>query len=120
VANVNRVFLLGRLTREPELRFTNSQTPVVELGMALHRQWTTSDGQHREETTFVEVVLWDRRAEAAVSHLHKGSSLFVEGRLELHEWVDDRNQPRKILRVVGDNVQFLDPKPDSPGGARNV
>jgi single-strand DNA-binding protein len=78
--NLNRVFLLGRTTRDPEIRYTPKGVPVVELGLAINRTWS-EDGQKHEETTFVDVTLWGRTAEIAQQYLRKGSPVFIEGRL---------------------------------------
>lgn len=116
MANVNKVILIGRLTRDPELRYTPSQVPVTELGLAINRvMGGGQDGERREETTFVDVTVWDRQAENCCQYLTKGQHAYVEGYLRLESW-DDKNNPgqkRTKLSVVAQNVQFLD------GGRRN-
>jgi single-strand DNA-binding protein len=107
MANLNRVFLLGNVTRDPELRYTPKGTAIANLGLALNRVWT-EDGEKRQETTFVDVTLWGRQAEVAVQYLKKGRSVFIEGRLQLNTWDDKQTgQKRSRMIVVGENLQFL-------------
>lgn len=114
MANLNKVFLIGRLTRDPELRYTQGGTAVAEFGLAVNRSYTTSSGEKREETTFVDVIVWRRRAELVCEYMSKGSPIFIEGRLELDTWETPDGQRRSKLRVVADNFQFL----GSGGGPR--
>jgi single-strand DNA-binding protein len=115
MANLNKVFLIGRLTRDPELRYTQSGTAVAEFGLAINRNFTTSTGEKREETTFVDVIVWRRKAEVVCEYLGKGAPLFVEGRLELDTWETNDGQKRSKLRVVADNFQFLQAGPGARG-----
>jgi single-strand DNA-binding protein len=116
--NINRVFLAGRLTRDPELRYTPKGMQVCEIGLAVNRITKTEDGQTHEETTFVDITLWGRTAEIAQQYLHKGSPCFVEGRLQLDTWEDKQTgQKRSKLRVVGEHMQLLGdgrPRESSP------
>jgi single-strand DNA-binding protein len=113
MTSFNRVFLLGRLTRQPEIRYTPKGTPVAEIGLATNRVWTDEENRKREEATFVEVIFWARLAEIAQRHLHKGSPAFVEGRLHLDTWEDKQTgQKRSRLRVIGENLQLLGNKED--------
>lgn len=107
MANFNRVLLIGRLTRDPELRYTPSGSAVTDFGLATNRVWTGQDGQKHEETTFVDITLWARSAEVASEYLHKGDPVFIEGRLQLDQWTDKEGQRRSRLRVVGERMQFL-------------
>ena len=119
MANLNKVFLIGRLTRDPELRYTQSGTAVAEFGLAVNRNFTTSAGEKREETTFVDVIVWRRRAEVICEYLGKGSPIFIEGRLELDTWETQDGQKRSKIRVVTDNFQFLGgPRSEDRGGGR--
>jgi single-strand DNA-binding protein len=114
MGSLNRVYLLGRLTHDPELRHTPKGIAVVEIGLAISRTWTDA-GEKREETTFVEVVLWARLAGIAQQYLRKGSKVFIEGRLQLDSWEDKQTaQKRSRLRVVGENLQLLDDRPRAP------
>ena len=107
MASLNKVFLLGNLTKEPDLRaFPNGQS-VCDLRLAVSRRFT-SNGQEQEETCFVDVVVWGRAANNCRQYLSKGSQVMVEGRLQLDTW-EDRNGggQRSRLRVVAENVQFM-------------
>ena len=107
MASLNRVFLIGNLTRDPELRYIPSGTAVTDIGLAVNRNWTGQDGQKHEEATFVDITLWARQAEIASEYLHKGDPVFIEGRLQLDQWTDKEGQKRSRLRVVGERMQFL-------------
>ncbi|MCZ6689490.1 MAG: single-stranded DNA-binding protein [Planctomycetota bacterium] len=112
MASLNKVFLMGNLTRDPELRFIDSGTPVAEFGMAINRNWKDSSGASKEEVCFVDVTCWGRRAEVANEYLRKGRPVFVEGRLKFDSWeAKDGGGKRSKLRVVADNFQFLGGRP---------
>jgi single-strand DNA-binding protein len=112
--NLNRVFLIGNLTRDPEVRFTPKGTQVVDLGLAVNRIYSAENGEKKTETTFVDVTLWGRQAEVAGQYLTKGRAVFIEGRLQLDAW-DDKStgQKRTRLRVVGENMQLLPNRAES-------
>jgi single-strand DNA-binding protein len=111
MASLNRVLLMGRVTRDPEIRSTPKGTPVAELSLALNRTWTDDRDEKREEVTFVDVTLWGRLGEIAQQYLTKGSPVFIEGRLHLDTWEDKLSgQNRSRLRVIGENLQFLGTK----------
>lgn len=105
--NLNKVFLAGRLTRDPQLRYTPNGTAVCDIGLAVNRVFTDASGQRREETCFVECVLWSKMAELCARHLRKGSPIFIEGRLSYETWESKDGQKRSRLRVVGENFQFM-------------
>jgi single-strand DNA-binding protein len=115
MASLNKVFLIGNLTRDPQLRYTPSGTAVADVGIAVNRAWTGQDGQKHEEVTFVDVTLWARQAELAGEYLSKGRPVFIEGRLQLDQWQDKEGQKRQRLRVVGERMQFLG-APSGRGG----
>src|SRR2546422_10909052 len=103
MANFNKVLLMGNLTRDPEVRYTPKGTAVAAIGLAVNRVWTTDTGEKKEEVTFVDVDLWSRNAEIAGQYLHKGSPLFVEGRLQLDTWDDKQTgQKRSKIKVVAE------------------
>ena len=103
MADYNRVILLGRLTRDVELKYTASNLAVTELGLAVTDRRRNANGENVEETTFVDVTLWGRQAEVASEYLNKGSPVFIEGRLKLDQWEDKQSgQKRSKLRVVGE------------------
>jgi single-strand DNA-binding protein len=113
MANLNRVLLIGNLTRDPELRYTPKGTAVTEIGLAVNRIYSGEDGEKKEETTFVDVTLWARQAEVAGQYLKKGRPVFIEGRLQLDTWDDKQTgQKRSRLRVVAENLQLLGSRPE--------
>jgi single-strand DNA-binding protein len=105
---LNRVILSGRLTRDPEVRYTPAGHAVATLAMAVNRPYKDQAGTWQEETCFVSVVAWDRQAESAGQQLKKGSSLFVEGRLTSRSWETPEGQKRQVLEVRAERLQFLD------------
>src|SRR6266436_7844860 len=118
MANLNRVVLIGNLTRDPDLRYTPKGTAVAELGVAVNRVYSGENGAKQEETTFVDVTLWARQAEIAGQYLKKGRPVFIEGRLQLDTWDDKQTgQKRSRLRVVAENMQMLGSRGDSEAGS---
>jgi single-strand DNA-binding protein len=109
MADLNRVFLMGSLTFDPELRRTPSGTAVSELRLVTSRTWTSREGERREEKLFIDVTVWDRQAEVCCERLKKGSGIHVEGSLKMDTW-DDKStgEKRSKIRVQADRVQFLD------------
>jgi single-strand DNA-binding protein len=115
--DLNKVFLMGRLTFDPELRRTPSGTAVTELRMATGRSWTGRDGERREETLFIDVTVWDRQAETCCQYLRKGSALHVEGYLRVDSWDDKTTgEKRSKIRVQAERVQFLDARRNDGAG----
>ena len=117
--SVNRVFLMGNLTRDIELKHTPSDQSVATIGLAVNRTYKTREGESREETTFVDCEAWGRTAEVMSQYLCKGRPVFIEGRLKLDQW-DDRESGKKRskLKVVIDNFQFVDSKGGDGGGSK--
>ncbi|VVM04560.1 Single-stranded DNA-binding protein [Methylacidimicrobium cyclopophantes] len=107
MANLNRVFLIGNLTRDPEVRYTPKGTAVGDLSMAVNTSIRGQDGQVKEETCFVDVVAWGRQAETAKEFLQRGSPVFVEGRLQFEQWETREGEKRNRLRVRAERIQFL-------------
>jgi len=105
-ASMNRVILVGNLTKDPELKFITSGSAVANFRMAINRKWKDAQGQQKEEVCFVGVVVWGKQAEACGEYLKKGSPVMVEGRLQFREWEKDGDK-RSILEVVAERVQFL-------------
>ncbi|MFG0331465.1 MAG: single-stranded DNA-binding protein [Phycisphaerales bacterium] len=108
MSSFNKVLLMGNLTRDVELRFTPNNQPVANIGLAVNRRYTTSSGEKREETTFVDCEAWGRTAEVMNQYLRKGRPVFIEGRLKLDTWQDKDGGNRSKLRVVVENFQFID------------
>jgi single-strand DNA-binding protein len=118
MANLNRVLLIGNLTRDPEVRYTPKGTAVADIAIAINRIYSGDDGEKKEETTFVDVTLWSRQAEVAQEYLKKGRQVFIEGRLQLDTWDDKQTgQKRSRLRVVAENMQMLGSRGDSEPGS---
>jgi single-strand DNA-binding protein len=114
MASFNRVILVGNLTRDVDVRFTKTGTPVTDLGLAVNDRVKRND-EWVDETTFVDVTLWGRTAEIAGEYLTKGSPVLIEGRLKLDTW-EQEGQKRYKLHVVGERMQMLGGKPGSGGG----
>ena len=106
MANFNRVFLMGNLTRDPEMRYTPSGTAVVNFGMAVNRRFTDQNGEKKEETCFVRISVFGKQGENCNQYLSKGSPVFIEGRLQYRTWETD-GQKRNSLDVVAERVQFM-------------
>lgn len=104
--NVNKVILVGRLTRDPEIRTTPTGQSVATIGMATNNFWTDKSGQKQEKTEFHTVILWGRQAEIAGQYLTKGQELFVEGRLQTREYTAKDGSQRRVTEVVGENMQL--------------
>ena len=107
MTSLNKVFLIGNLTRPPELRYTPSGTAVADLRLAVNRNYTTQGGDKREETSFLTVVVWSKQAESCGEYLDKGSPVLVEGRLQTREWEGKGGQKRSVVEVVAERVQFM-------------
>ena len=107
MANVNKVILIGNLTRDPQLRYTPNQKAVCEFGMAINRKWRTDTGETKEEVCFVDCNIWGKRGEALQKYVTKGQQLFVEGHLTFDQWEGKDGQKRSRLRVTVDNFEFL-------------
>lgn len=111
MASLNKVFLIGNITRQPELRYTPGGSAVTTLGVAVNRRFKDSSGALKEEVTFVDVSVFSKTAEACAQYLQKGSPVFVEGRLHLRKWETPDGQSRTKLDVTAERVQFLSRKP---------
>ena len=111
---VNKVILVGNLGRDPEARYTQSGTPVTTLNLATTRKWKGRDGQLQEETEWHRIVAWQKLAELCAQYLHKGSKIYVEGRLQTRKYQAQDGSDRYTTEIVAETVKFLDPK----GGAQ--
>jgi len=112
MAYYNKVILIGNLTRDPQMSYLPSQTPVVEFGLAINRRWRGQDGQQRDETCFIDCRAYGRSAETINQYMVKGRSILIEGRLQFDTWEGKDGTRRSKHRVVVENFQFV-----SPGGA---
>lgn len=106
--DLNRATIIGRLTRDPELRSLPSGRSVASFSVATNRQWTDANGQRQKQVEYHNVVVWARLAETAGQYLRKGSRLYVEGRLQTREWTGQDGAKRTRTEIVGDNFIMLD------------
>lgn len=111
---LNRVILIGRLTRDPELRYTPSGVPTARFNLAVDRPFTDSQGQRG--TDFIDIVTWRKLAETVANNLNKGRLVAVEGRLQIRSYDDSQGVRRKAAEVVAETVRFLDWPKDKDGG----
>ena len=116
MANYNKVFLMGNLTRDPQLRYTPNKQAVCDFGIAINRKWKGADGQMHEEVCFVDCTAWAGRAEAISKYLTKGQPIFVEGRLNFRTWDGPDGKKRSKLDVVIEQFQFIGSKGGGQGG----
>lgn len=105
--NLNKVFLIGNLTRDPELRHTAQGTSVASFSLAVNRNYKGSDGEFKKETNFFNIVVWNKLGENCAKYLSKGRSALVEGRLQNRSYETQDGQKRTITEIIADNVQFL-------------
>lgn len=108
---LNKIILMGRLTRDPELRRTQSGTPVTSFSIAVDRDFKSQNGE--KETDFIDIVTWRNTAEFVSKYFTKGRMAVVEGRLQIRDWTDNNGQKRRTAEVVADNVYFGDSKQES-------
>ena len=105
---MNKVFLIGRLTRDPELRYTGNNTPVATFSLAVNRNFTNQSGER--EADFINIVVWRKQAENVKNYIGQGSQVAIDGRIQTRNYEDQNGQKRYVTEVVADNVQFLDTK----------
>lgn len=118
MSDLNRVILTGRLTADPDLRYTQSGRALVRFDMAVNRRWVNPEtGQAEEEATFVPVVVWGKQAETCAAWLRKGRQVAVEGRLRIRSFETQNGDRRRVAEIVAQTVLFLGPKPEMPEGS---
>jgi single-strand DNA-binding protein len=120
--SVNKVFLMGNLTQDVQLKHTANNTAIAKFGMAVNRRYRNSNGEMQEETTFIDCEAWARTAETMAKYLNKGRPVFIEGRLRLNEWQDRDGNKRSKLLVVVDTFTFVDSRQGggNQGGSRQT
>jgi len=117
MASLNKVMIIGNLTRDPEVRYTPKGSAVCDMAIAVNRRYVTDSGERQEEVTYLDIVLWNKQAELAGQYLAKGRAVFIEGRLQMDTWEDKASgQKRSKIRIVCENMQFLDSKGAGGGG----
>ena len=114
---MNKVFLIGRLTRDPELRYTGSNTAVATFSLAVNRNFANQQGER--EADFINIVVWRKQAENVKNYLQQGSQVAIDGRIQTRSYDDNNGQKRYVTEVVADNVEFLGSK-NSSNGAGNI
>ena len=107
MANFNKIFLMGNLTRDPQLSYLPSQTAVVDFGLAVNRRWTGKDGEKKESTCFVDCRAFSQQAETINKYLSKGKPIFIEGRLDFDTWTSQDGSKRSKHRVTVERFQFI-------------
>jgi len=117
MASVNKAIIVGNLGRDPEMRYTQSNTPVATFSVATTDQWTDKNGERQERTEWHRVVAWARLAEICGQYLQKGKQVYIEGRLQTREWEDQNGQKRYTTEIVAREMQMLGRPGDAP--ARN-
>lgn len=121
MADYNSVVLLGRLARDPELKYAPSGAPVCTFSVATNQHYTKSDGQKAQSVTFVDVTVWSRLAELCSQYLRKGRQVLVSGSLKQDRWVDSQTQQsRSRLKVLARDVKFIGPKPEGEPAAEET
>ena len=115
-ASLNKVLLMGNLTRDPEVKYTPKGTAVCDLGLAVNDSYKAQDGTIKETVTFVDIEVWGRTAENCKQYLTKGRPIFVEGQLRLDQWETPQGEKKSRLKVRADRVQFLGGGPARAGG----
>ena len=113
--NLNKVFIMGNLTRDPDFRQTTTGQSVCTMSLATNSFFTSRTGEKQKKAEFHTIVLWGRQAEIANQFLKKGASALVEGRLQTRSWTDKEGKPRKVTEIVGERLQ-LGPRPSGAGG----
>ena len=116
MASLNKVMIIGNLTRDPELRYTPKGQAVVDLALAMNRRYVV-DGEKREEVTYVDVTFWGKGAEIISQYMKKGNPMYIEGRLRLDQWEDkESGKKQSRLKITGEEFQFLGGKGEGGGG----
>jgi|SRR5829696_5128709 single-strand DNA-binding protein len=111
--SLNKLLLIGNLGRDPEMKYTQQGTPVTTFSVAVSRTYQPPEGEPREETEWFRVVAWQKLAEVCNDYLHKGSRVYVEGRLRTREWLGQEGGPQKTMEVIASEVILLDGRSES-------
>src|SRR6266487_6321733 len=114
---LNKVLLIGNLGKDPEMKYTPSGNPVTTFSMAVSRNWRTPDGENKEETEWFRIVAWQKLAETCNEYLRKGMRVYIEGRLQTHEYQGQDGQTRQAIEVIASEMLMLDNKQTGPMGS---
>ncbi len=112
---LNKIMLIGRLGKDPELNVTSDGTPITKFTLAVNRNTKTSTGERKEETEWFNIVAWRQLAETCERYLHKGSKIYIEGRLSQRKYTDREGVQRTSVEVIANEMEMLDSKPVSSG-----
>ena len=115
---MNKVFLIGRLTRNPELRYTGSNIPVATFSLAVNRNFSNAQGER--EADFINIVVWRKQAENVSKYLTQGSQIAIDGRIQTRSYDDNEGKKRYVTEVVADNVEFLGTKSGNSGASSDM
>lgn len=118
--SLNKVMLIGNLTRDPECRYTPNQTQVCSFGLATNRDWVNESGERQSSVEFHNLVVWSKLAEICKNLLHKGNKIYVEGRLQTRDWQTKDGQPRRTTEIIVENMILLGSRGDAPAGETPV
>ena len=118
MATFNKVILIGNLTRDPQMSYLPSKTPVVEFGLAMNRRWRSNDGQQREETCFIDCRAYGKTAETINQYMNKGKPILVEGRLQFDQWEGKDGTKRSKHRIFVERFSFVGAPTGPAGGSR--
>ncbi len=118
MANFNKVIMAGRLTRDPQLSYLPSNTPVTEIGLATNRKWRGQDGEMKDDTCFVDCRVYGKQAETLNQYMSKGRGLLIEGHLQLQQWTAKDGTKRSKHMVIIERFEFLDGRRDDGPGDR--
>ncbi|MFO7697202.1 MAG: single-stranded DNA-binding protein [Anaerolineae bacterium] len=112
--SLNRVQIIGNLGKDPEIRYTAKGTPITRFSVAVNRRWTSTDGEHHEQTEWFSVEAWGKLGEFGQKYLRKGRLVYVEGELRTERWEDEKGEPRSTTRIHAERVELLDRRPEEP------
>lgn len=115
--SVNKVILVGRLGKDPELRYTTGGTPVASFSLATDEAWTDKGGEKQRRTEWHNIVAWSKLAEICGQYLTKGKQVYIEGKIQTREWTDKDGNKRRTTEVIADQMVMLGSRSDSPGAA---
>jgi single-strand DNA-binding protein len=116
MASFNKVFLMGNLTRDPELSYTTEGVPVCKFGLAVNKSFTTKQGEKKEDVLFIDITVWRKQAENCATYLKKGRQALVEGELKLDSWQSKEGEKRSKIKVVAQSVTFIGGAGESGSG----
>ncbi len=118
--DMNRVIIIGRLTKDPELKYIQSGSAVANFTIANNRIYTTNNGERKEDVSFLDCVAWGKLGETIAEYMQKGRRIAVEGRLQQRRWEDQEGNKKSKVEIIADSVQFLDSKSSSDTSSDNV